>query len=411
MCCTLATQGQFLHNPAAMRLSSRAAGLAGSATLALAARARALAAAGRDVVSMAVGEPDFDAPPLVREAAHAAIDSGEVRYTPAAGLPVLRAALAEMLTQQRGMPTAAEQVVVTHSGKHALSHALLALVEPGDEVLLLLPAWSSYDELVRFAGGVVRHVAPRRDAGPDFEALAAAMSPRTRGIVLNTPSNPSGYVWSEAELRQLMQLARERDLWVVSDEIYARLVYGSARHVSPASLDDDARARVVIVDGASKAFAMTGYRIGFLAGPLHVAKSVGEMQSQISGCPNFVSQQAYLAGLAHDPPEMEAMRQAFDARRQRLHAGLVALGLDVAQPMGAFYVFPDVARFTDERGVVGFCEDTLEAEALALVPGTAFGMEGRVRLSYALSMAKIDEALRRFGRALSARKGLRAAAH
>jgi len=389
-----------------MRLSSRAAGLAGSATLALAARARALAAAGRDVVSMAVGEPDFDAPPSVRSAAHAALDGGEVRYTPAAGLPALRAALARMLTTQRGVPTTAEQVVVTHSGKHALSHALLALIEPGDEVLLLLPAWSSYDELVRFAGGVVRPVAPRRDAGPDFAALAAALSPRTRGLVLNTPSNPSGYVWSEAELRQLMQLARERDLWVVSDEIYARLVYGAARHVSPASLGDDARSRVVIVDGASKAFAMTGYRIGFLAGPAHVARSVGEMQSQISGCPNAISQQAYLAGLTHDPPEMESMRQAFDARRQRLYAGLAALGLDLVEPLGAFYAFPDVARFTDERGVVGFCEDTLEREALALVPGTAFGMEGHVRLSYALSVEKIDEALRRLGRVLTERRGL-----
>jgi aspartate aminotransferase len=229
--------------------------------------------------------------------------------------------------------------------------------------------------------------------------------------VLNTPSNPSGYVWTEAELRQLMRLANERDLWVVSDEIYARLVYGAARHVSPAALDDDARSRVVIVDGASKAFAMTGYRIGFLAGPAHVARSVAEMQSQISGCPNYVSQQAYLAGLAHDPPEMESMRQAFDARRRHLHAGLTALGLELVEPLGAFYAFPDVARFTDERGVVGFCEDTLESEALALVPGTAFGMEGHVRLSYALSMAKIDEALVRLGRALATRERLRASAH
>lgn len=392
-----------------MRLASRAVGLRGSATLALAARARTLAAAGRDVVNMAVGEPDFDAPALVRAAARAAIDSGEVRYTPAAGLPALRAALAEMLTHGRGVPTAPEQVVVTHSGKHALSHALLALVEPGDEVLLLLPAWSSYDELVRFAGGVVRHVPPRADHGPDLAALAAALGPRTRGLVLNTPCNPSGYVWTEGELRQLMALARERDLWVVSDEIYARLVYGDARHVSPAALGEDARGRVVIVDGASKAFAMTGYRIGFLAGPAPVARAVGEMQSQVSGCPNFVSQQAYLAGLATEPPEMEAMRAAFDARRRRLHAGLTALGLDLVAPAGAFYTFPDVARFTDERGVEGLCEDVLEREALALVPGTAFGVEGRVRLSYALAEERIDEAVRRLGRALESRGRLVAA--
>jgi len=391
-----------------MRLSHRANELSGSATLALAARARALVAAGRDIVSMAVGEPDFDAPPLVREAAHAAIESGEVRYTPAAGLPALRTALAEMLTTKRGVPMTSEGVVVTHSGKHALSHALLALIDPGDEVVLLLPAWSSYDELVRFAGGVVCAVRPRGDAGPDFEQLTGALTPRTRGIVLNTPNNPSGYVWSEAELRRLLEIARERDLWIISDEIYARLVYGAARHVSPASLDEDARSRVIIVDGASKAYAMTGYRMGFLAGPPAIAKAVGEMQSQISGCPNYVSQQAYLAGLRHDPPEMETMRRAFDARRQRLYTGLRRLGLDLVEPLGAFYAFPNVSRCTDERGVRGFCEDALEAEGLVLVPGTAFGMEGHVRFSYALAEERIDEALRRFARVLEARGAQRA---
>ncbi len=383
-----------------MQLSSRVSGVSGSPTLALAARARALAASGRDVVSMAVGEPDFDAPPLVRAAAHRAIDSGEVRYTPAAGMPELRRALAEHLSRDRGVPTTAENVVVTHSGKHALSHALLALIDPGDEVLLLLPAWSSYDELVRIAGGVVKSAPPRPDAGPDFERIRAALGPRTRGIVLNTPNNPSGYVWTEAELEALVALAEEHDLWIVSDEIYARLVYGAARHVSPAALGAHARARVVIVDGASKAFAMTGYRMGFLAGPAPIAKAVGELQSQISGCPNYISQSAYLAGLLDDPPEMEAMRLAFDARRRRLYAGLRGLGLDLVEPLGAFYAFPNVRRFTDARGVAGFCEDALEHEALALVPGTAFGMEGHVRLSYALHEDRIDEALRRLGRML-----------
>lgn len=219
-------------------LSQRASSLAPSATLALAAAAKEMAAAGRDVVNMAVGEPDFDAPGSAREAAHAAVDSGQVKYTPAAGLASLRAAAARVLREERGTAHQPESIVVCHSAKHALSHALLALVNPGDEVLLLAPVWGSYDEQVKFAGAKPVHVAPSPGGQciPDIAAIRAAVGPRTRGIMLNSPSNPSGYVWSEAELRALGEIVLEHDLWLVSDEIYARLVFDGARHVSPARL-------------------------------------------------------------------------------------------------------------------------------------------------------------------------------
>ena len=190
-----------------------------------------------------------------------------MRYTPAPGTPSLRRAIAEHLTRTRGVAYETAEITVCHSAKHALSGALLALIEPGDEVLLLLPAWVSYFEQVRFAGGEPVAVAPRDDMGPDFDALRAAITPRTRGVMLNSPCNPSGYVFTPEETRELADLAVERDLWIVSDEIYSRLVYDGSTFSSPAQCGDEARARTVLVDGASKAFAMTGYRMGYLAAP------------------------------------------------------------------------------------------------------------------------------------------------
>lgn len=386
-------------------LSQRAGSLAPSATLALAAAAKEMAAAGRDVVNMAVGEPDFDAPGSAREAAHAAVDSGQVKYTPAAGLASLRAAAARVLREERGTAHQPESIVVCHSAKHALSHALLALVNPGDEVLLLAPVWGSYDEQVKFAGAKPVHVAPSPGGQcvPDIAAIRAAVGPRTRGIMLNSPSNPSGYVWSEAELRALGEIVLEHDLWLVSDEIYARLVFDGARHVSPASFSPELAERTIVVDGASKVFAMTGYRIGFLAAAPPVAKAVASIQSQVSGCPNYVSQKAYEACLVEDPPEVASMIAAFDARRRLVAKGLADLGLTLPEPRGAFYAFPDLSSHFDERGAAGFCADLLEAEAVATVPGDVFGAPDHVRFSYALSEERLSEALARLGRFLGSR--------
>jgi aspartate aminotransferase len=368
-----------------------------SATLALDAHAKELRARGVDVVSMAVGEPDFPAPLVAQRRAALIIQGGEVRYTPVAGTPGLRAAIASHLTETRGVPWSPDEITVCHSAKHALSGTLLTLLEPEDEVLILLPAWNSYVEQVRFAGGVPALVAARKDCGPDFEALRAAIGPRTAGVMLNSPSNPSGYVWSEEEVRTLVALAEEHDFWILSDEIYRRLVYEGEPNFSPASVSESAKARTIIVDGASKAFAMTGYRIGFLAAPREVAASVARLHSQLTGCPNAVSQAAYEAALESEPPEVAAMASEFDKRRHVLIDGLAALGLETPWPRGAFYAFPNVARYLDDRGSAGFSEDLLEDQALAIVPGAVFGMDEHVRLSYATSLENIEAALTRLG--------------
>lgn len=388
-----------------MKLNARASNVSLSTTLALDARAQELIAAGHDVVNMTAGQPDFPAPEAVQAAAERAVRGGKVRYTPASGRPSLRAAIAAELRTTRGVDYAPEDVVVCHSAKHALAGAFQTLVEPGDEVLLLLPAWVSYEEQIRFAGGTPVGVRPRRDGGPDLDALRRAVTGRTKGLLLNSPCNPSGYVLTRAEVEALVALAEEHDLWIVSDEIYQRLIYEGDPNVSPAAVG--ARERTLIVDGASKAYAMTGYRIGFAAGPREVVSGIGRLHSQLTGCPNAISQDAYEAALTVEPPELGTMRAEFDRRRRLLLEGLERMGLHVLRPRGAFYAFVDVSPALDERGSTGFCEDLLERENLAIVPGSAFGMDDYVRFSYAVSVERVQEALARLERFLTAARGAR----
>jgi len=390
-----------------MKPNQRVSSIAFSATLALDARAKELAAEGRDIVNLTAGEPDFDAPTSVRDAAKASVDSGRVRYTPASGRPSLRDAVAAHLTETRNAPFTRDQITVCHSCKHAISGALSTLIEPGDEILVPLPAWVSYFELIKYAGGVPVCVEPAADCAPDLAALAAAVTPKTRGIMINSPSNPSGVVYSEADVRAIVKLAEEHDLWILSDEIYRRLVFNGAPAFSPASVSESARARTIIVDGASKAYAMTGYRIGFLAGPPEIVSSVARLHSQMTGSPCAVSQDAYESALREEPAEVETMVAEFAKRADHVVKGLRALGLEVPAPRGAFYVFPSVAPYLDERGSAGFCEDLLNEKDLALVPGVAFGLDGHVRLSYATSLDKIDIALGRLGSFLESRVAAR----
>lgn len=391
----LAAHPPASDDPRPMQPNRRVTALSLSRTIALDTRAKELAAAGRDVLNLTAGEPDFEAPAVVRAAAHKAIDGGDVRYTPAGGRLRLREAVARHLEQTRGIRYAATEIVICHSAKHALANTILSLVEPGDEVLLPLPAWTSYEEQVRFAGGVPVGVLPRADLGPDLDALRAAIGPATRGIFLNTPCNPSGYCLSSDEVRAIGELAVERDLWILSDEIYSRLVYGEVRHMSPAQISPAVRERTVLVDGASKAFAMTGYRIGYLAAPRSVADACVRLQSQTTGAPNAISQDALEAGLSGEPPEMAEMVREFDARRRLVCEALDAMGLPTPLPGGAFYAFPSVAHLCDARGADGFCEELLESTGLALVPGSAFGLDGYVRISYAASRVVLERALER----------------
>jgi aspartate aminotransferase len=386
-----------------MRTSRRASQIALSVTIALDTRAKELVAAGRDVINMAVGELDASAPAAVREAAVRKVESGDVRYTPAGGTKELRETIARHLADTRGTEFSPDEVVVCHSAKHALTNAMLALAGEGDEVLVPQPAWVSYVEIVKVSGASPVPVPPGPGCTLALDRLAAAVTPRTRGVMINSPSNPSGYVMSRAETEAIAALAAEHDLWILSDEIYRRLVYEGEPALSPASLGPEARARTVIVDGASKAFAMTGYRIGYLAAPVEVAKAVTRLQSQMTGAPNTVSQAAFGRALVEEPPEVADVVAVLDRRRGILLEGLARLGLETPEPRGAFYVFPDVSRYLDERGSGGFCEDLLEGEDLAIVPGTAFGAPDHVRLSYAIGEDAIREALARFERFLATR--------
>ena len=300
-----------------MQPNQRVSSISLSATLALDARAKELAAEGRDIVNLTAGEPDFDSPESVRTAAKKSIDSGMVRYTPASGRPTLRDAVAEHLSETRGVPFTREQVTVTHSCKHAISGTLLALIEEGDEILVPLPAWVSYFDIIKYAGGVAVGVKPTPECAPDPAAIEAAVTPKTRGILLNSPSNPSGYVWTEEETRAVCAIAEKHDLWIVSDEIYRRLVFDGPPMFSPVQVSPEVRARTIIVDGASKAYAMTGYRIGFLAGDTSITSGVARLHSQLTGRPL-----RHLAGRLRAGPARRAGRSAADGRLvpRALHA-------------------------------------------------------------------------------------------
>ena len=385
-----------------MRISPRVDRIPLSRTLALDARAKELAAAGRDIVNLTAGEPDFDSPAVVREAAKACVDGARVKYTPAPGRLALRQAVAGYLTRTRGVPFEASQVTVCHSGKHALSGALLALSAEGDDVLILEPAWVSYVEQVRFAGATPVGVPPRADMGPDFDALEAAVTSKSVGLMINSPNNPSGYVYTRDELARLADFAQRHDLWILADEIYGRLTYELEPYGSPVACGDDARARTVIVDGASKTYAMTGYRIGFVAGPPEVANAVARLHSQLTGAPNAISQEAYEAALLAEPAEVESMVAAFRARRDHILARLADIGLRTPHAGGAFYAFPDIRDVYPTGDSDRFCEALLETEGLAIVPGSAFGVDGHVRLSYACSMEVLDDGLDRLGRFVAA---------
>jgi len=384
-----------------MRLSPRVTGIPASLNLALHVRAQELHAEHGDVVNMSVGEPDFDAPLAVQDAARTFVGSGQVRYTAAAGTASLRAAIAHHLADTRGVRYDPAEITVCHSAKHAIAGAVLALCTDGDEVVLPAPAWLSYEEQIKFSGARPVWVAGRSDGGPDFDAIRAALSPKTRGLFVNSPNNPSGYVWTADELATIVELATEHDLWILSDEIYRRMAYDDADVPSPAAVSPEGRARTILVDGASKAYAMTGYRIGFLAASAELASAVARLHSHLTGSPNAISQAAFENALASEPEEVARMVAAYDERRRFLVPALNALGLATPMPRGAYYALSDVTPWLDERGIFGFCEDLLEREHLAVVPGPVFGVDGKIRLSFGRPLEDCKAAVERLERFLA----------
>ncbi|WP_027481504.1 pyridoxal phosphate-dependent aminotransferase [Deinococcus pimensis] len=380
-----------------VHLSEKARSLKPSSTLAVTARALELQRQGVNVVSMAAGEPDFDTPDHVKEAAIAAIRAGRTKYTPVQGVPELRQAIADKFARENGLSYTADQVTVSTGGKQALFNAFFALLDPGDEVIIPAPYWVSYPEMVAFAGGVPVPVDTRPEDGYDLDvdAVRAALTPRTKAIVINSPANPTGAVYPEATLRAIADLAVERGLVIVTDEMYEHIIY-DAEHVSIATFAPE---HTLTINGASKAYAMTGWRIGYSAGPLPLIRAMNAIQGQSTSNANSVAQWATVAAL-QDSPESRAFiergRGLFRERRDRIVAGLNELGLPTPLPQGAFYVMADTTSINPDE--LEAARVILDDARVAVVPGTDFRAPGRVRLSYATSLEKIEEALARIGK-------------
>lgn len=394
-------------------LSERARTLPASATVEVTKRAAELRAEGVDVLAFSVGEPDFGPPAHVLEAFRDAAQRPEaLRYTSVAGLPSLREAIVQDSARRRGHAHSVNEVVVSAGGKHALYNVCQVLFGEGDEVLIPSPHWVSYPAQVALAGAapVTLETQMEEDFQLSPERLEAAISARTRGVVLCSPSNPSGAVYTRAQWEALAVVLRRHDVWIILDEIYGHLVYDGA-HVSLLEVAPDLRDRIVIVDGVSKGYAMTGFRIGWLLAPTHVAQACERFQGQVTTNVATPCQVAAQAALEGDQTHLEALRALFRGRRDRVVSALQAIeGVELRVPAGAFYVFPRVSRLIGRRAPDGQVMDDdlalakylLEAAHCALVPGTAFGAEGHLRLSYAASESVLEEGVRRVAQAVAA---------
>lgn len=385
---------------APLTLSARARSLQPSLTLAITAKARQLRAEGRDICSLSAGEPDFDTPAFIRQAAAAALEAGHTRYGPVAGEPALRAAIAAKLSSENAVPTSAAQVLVTNGGKQALYNLFQVLLDPGDEVLLPSPYWLSYPEMAQLAGASVRTIPCAAIDGFHLrpEALAAAITPASRLLVLNSPSNPTGAVLSRPELEAIAAVVRAHPrLAVVCDEIYEFLLSPGQEHHSLAAVAPDLADRVFVVNGFAKGWAMTGWRLGWLAGEASVVAAAAALQSQSTSNVCTFAQYGALAAIEAPRDCVHAMAEQFTQRRKLLGEGLQAIeGVTLRPPEGAFYAFPDVSAWGLDSMTI--CNRLLDEEGLALVPGIAFGDDRCIRLSCAASPATLEDGLERLRR-------------
>jgi aspartate aminotransferase len=380
-------------------LSRRARHAAPSPTLTINARFRALQAQGVDVVGFAAGEPDFDTPEHIKQAAIQALARGDTKYTPSSGTVALREAICEKLHRENGLTYRPDEIIVSAGAKHSLYNLFQALLDDGDEVIIPVPFWVSYPEQVKLAGGVPVFVPALEEDGfrVTAAAIAAAVTPRTRAVVVNSPSNPSGAVLAPEALREIAALAVERDLLLVSDEIYEHLTYGRP-HLTIASLGPEVQARTLVVNGFSKAYSMTGWRLGWLAGNREVVAAMGRIQDQSTSNPTSFAQAGAVAALRGPQECVETMRREFERRRDTITARLNAMpGISCVVPEGAFYVLPSVAGLLSDRLPDGdaFTAWLLETHRVAVVPGSGFGVPAHVRLSYATDLDTIQRGMDR----------------
>jgi aspartate aminotransferase len=386
-----------------MRIAQRVAKIAPSLTLAVSAKAAKLRAQGVDVIAFGVGEPDFDTPRYIKDAVVKALEKGVGKYTPVSGTLDLRAAAAAELNSAHGTQLTAENVIVSVGAKHSLFNLFMAMLDEGDEVVIPSPCWVSYPEIVQMAAGTPVLLETRAEDDYQFSAAALekVMTQKTRAIVLNSPCNPTGAVYNAETMQAIGRvLARFPDCYVVTDDIYRRLVYG-VPWLSVIRTNPELAPRTILVDGVSKTYAMTGWRIGFCAGPKDLVKAMDTLQGQSTTNPSAISQAAALAAITGPQDSVGEMHAEFDRRRKTMVEKLRAIpGVQIAEPRGAFYCFPDLGQYS--RDDLALSEWILEKGRVAVVPGTGFFAPGFVRLSYATSMKNVEEGVARIGEAMKA---------
>ncbi|EDS07585.1 aminotransferase, class I/II [[Clostridium] scindens ATCC 35704] len=389
----------------ALTLSRKAAQVKPSSTLAITAKAKELKAEGIDVVGFGAGEPDFNTPENINEAAIAAIKSGFTKYTPASGIAELKKAVSRKFEEFNGLHYGTDQIVISNGGKHSLTNIFQAIMNPGDEVIIPAPYWLTYPEIVKLCDGVPVYVYGTKDFGYKVTArqIENVVTDKTKAVILNTPNNPTGMVYSEGELRAIADVAVKKDIYVVADEMYENLIYGDKKHVSIASLGEEIYKRTITCSGLSKSYSMTGWRIGYTGSSVEIAKLMGSIQSHQTSNPNSIAQKAALEALRGPQDVVTAMREEFDQRRKYMYERVSQMPLvDALEPEGAFYTFVD---FTDvlEKSYKGVrigtasrvAEILIEDYKVAVVPCQDFGFDNFVRLSYAISMENIKKGLDR----------------
>ena len=387
-----------------MELADRVQALTPSTTLAITSKAKALKEEGHDVIGLGAGEPDFNTPEDILNVAKKAMDEGKTTYTPAGGIPALKQAIIKKLQEDQGLQYTEEEIIVTTGAKHALYNLFQVLLNRGDEVVIPVPYWVSYPEQVKLAEGQPVYVKASEEN--DFkitpEQLENSITDYTKAVILNSPSNPTGTLYTEEELKALGEVALKHELIIVSDEIYEKLIYGSDDHVSIAQLSDDLKEHTVVINGVSKSHAMTGWRIGYAAGNQQIIQAMSNLSSHSTSNPTTISQFAAIGAYSMDQHKLNEMKKAFEERLNKLYEWMTDIpGISCVKPKGAFYLFPNISEVvanspfdsTDE-----WVKQLLEEEKVAVVPGSGFGSPENIRLSYATSLENLEEAAKRIAR-------------
>lgn len=382
-------------------LANRVKTLTPSSTLAITAKAKELKEQGIDVIGLGAGEPDFNTPENILNAAKQSMDAGLTKYTPSGGLPALKKAIIDKLARDNNLTYKANEIIVGVGAKHVLYTLFQVILNEGDEVIIPIPYWVSYPEQVKLAGGVPVYVEGTQDQ--DFkitpQQLREAITEKTKAVIINSPSNPSGMIYSKEELAELAQVAQEKDILIVSDEIYEKLVYNGVEHYSIAQVSDAIKARTIVVNGVAKSHSMTGWRIGYAAGDAQIINAMTDLASHSTSNPTTTAQYATIEAYNGSQETVEMMRQAFESRLDAIYPKLAAIpGVKVLKPQGAFYLLPDVSETAAKTGytsVDDFVTALLTEANVAIIPGSGFGAPNTMRLSYATSLELLEEAVRR----------------